>query len=288
MKEISVVDAIALKSPTAAQRMPRFLIRYLERILHLEEMNRFLSEHEEVYGLDFTRAAVDFFELSIEIEGKENLKQEPRGVYASNHPLGGLDGVALLHIIGQAHGSVVNISNDFLLSVEQLQELLVPVNKLGSSREYFHRIDQAYASDVPFLIFPAGLCSRKFSFGIADLQWKKSFVKKARQFKRPIVPMGVTGQNSRFFYNLARLRKFFGIKFNIEMIYLVDEMMKQRTKTMRVLVSPPVSHEVFDGRFTDWQWAAKLRQHVYNMLQEGRVIPFNPDITVTLPDEQID
>ncbi len=288
MERINIDAVIAHRNPKLAKRIPQFVMRYLRRILHVEEINDLIQGHSELYGVDFASAMVESFQLKVEVEGAENLLAEKRAVFAANHPLGGLDGLALLSLIGEHHGSVITIANDFLLSVENLRELFIPVNKFGSSREYFSKVDEAYASDDPYMIFPAGLCSRKFSFGIFDLQWKKSFVKKARQFNRPVVLMCVTGKNSNFFYNLARLRKLFRIKFNVEMIYLVDEMMKQRNKIMKVLIAPPIAPEVFDTRFSDWEWAAKLRQHVYQMLVTGKITEFDPDIEPTLPDISID
>ncbi len=286
--KIDVVKVIEQKNPALAQRMPRFLLRYLQRILHVDELNAILEEHKDTKGVEFTRAMVEFFQLSLEVEGRENLAQEPRAIFAANHPLGGLDGMALVTLIGEEHGSVLTIVNDFLMAVDNMDEVFVPVSKFGSPKEYFARIDEAYASDHPYLIFPAGLCSRKFSFGIFDLQWKKNFVKKAKQFNRPVVPVCVSGRNSNFFYNLARMRKLLRIKFNIEMLYLVDEMVKHRNKTLKVLVAPPIDPSVFDRRCSDWEWAGKLRQHVYQMLISGQVLEFDPDIPVTLPDERID
>jgi len=288
MEPIDIRKTIAKKNEKLARRMPNFVIRYLRRILHLDELNRILEENRNTYGIEFTREMVRFFQLNITVDGMENLQEEKRSVFAANHPLGGLDGLALLALIGEQHGSVLTIANDFLMEVENMRELFVPVSKFGSSREYFMRVDEAYASDKPYLVFPAGLCSRKLSVGIFDLRWKKSFVKKARQFNRPIVPICVTGRNSNFFYNLARLRSLLGIKFNIEMMFLVDEMVKQRNKTMKVLAAPPVAPSVFDDRYSDWQWAAKLREHVFLMLTSERVIPFDPEIPVTLPDVGID
>lgn len=288
MEPIDIREIIAKKNEKLARRVPNVLIKYLNRILHVEELNQIFAENQDTHGVEFARVMIEFFQLNLIVEGKENLLKERRAVFAANHPMGGLDGLALLTLIGEEHGSVLTIANDFLMAVENLRELFVPVSKFGSSREYFARVDETYASDHPYLVFPAGLCARKLSVGIFDLQWKKSFVKKARQFQRPIVPICVSGRNSNFFYNLARLRQLLRIKFNIEMMYLVDEMMKQRNRTLKILVAPPVPPTVFDHRFTDWQWAAKLREHVFTMLRTNQILPFDPEIPITLPDVSID
>lgn len=284
MEQIDLRAVAAAKKPGMEKKIPGFVYRYLNRILHVEEANRILADYRDAMGIDFTAELMKEFDLTLEVEGMDNLKQEGRSIFISNHPLGGLDGIALLNLIGQTHGSVRSLSNDFLMSIDNLKELFVPVNMLGSSREYYLKTERMFASEHPYLIFPAGLCSRKSSYGIYDLQWNKSFVKKARQHDRPVVPMCVTGRNSHFFYNLARLRKLLRIRFNIEMLYLVDEMFKQRHNTMKVLISPPIAPKTFDRSFSDWEWAAKLRQHVYTMLSAEKVIEFDPSIEVTLPN----
>ena len=115
------------------------------------------------------------------------------------------------------------------------------------------------------LFFPAGLCSRKQKDGICDLEWKKSFITKARAHKRDIIPCYINGRNSDWFYNLARIRTFFGIKANIEMLYLVDEMFKQRDKEIVITFGKPISYTIFDKKKTDLSWAQILKTHVYSL-----------------------
>lgn len=283
MKTLDLDRAIEAKNPKLARLMPRFVKRYLNRILHLDELNKLLDDNKGSTGIEFTRASIDHFGISYVIEGEENLSCAERGLYVSNHPLGGLDGIVLLHIIALKHGEVKSLINDFLMWVEPIQDMFIPVNKTGSSREYHLAITEAYQSDLPLMVFPAGLCSRKQSFGVFDIEWNKSFVKKARQFGRPIIPIYVEGENSRFFYNLAWVRRKLGIKFNIEMLYLSDEMVKQRGKTLKIYTAPPISPDMLDTSVDDWEWARRIRQLVYDMKVQKCVLTFNPERESTLP-----
>lgn len=283
VKQIDLDELIAGKNPRLAKKMPGFVKACLRRILHLKEINEFLAEHHQDRGLVFAEAGMKFVDLKLQVIGEEYLADARRPLLVSNHPLGGLDGVALLTLVGRYHGTVKLLVNDFLMAIENLQELFVPVNKHGSSRRYKQQLDEAIASDDPLLIFPAGLCSRKLPYGIYDLEWNKSFVKMARESRRPVIPIYVAGKNSNFFYNLARFRHRLGIKGNFEMLFLVNEMMKQQHLSMAVVVGEPIDSTLFTPRYDDWIWARRLREFVYSM-SDSKTAAFDPDAELKLPE----
>jgi putative hemolysin len=117
-------------------------------------------------------------------------------------------------------------------------------------------------------VFPAGLVSRKQAEGIKDLEWKKSFISKAKKYKKPIIPVYIDGKNSGFFYNLAKIRKMVGVKANVEMFYLADEMFQQRGKKVVIHIGKPVPYQYFDKSKSEKQWAAEMREMVYKMALE--------------------
>lgn len=281
--KIDLNQVIASKSPSLEKRMPRFVKRYLARILHIEQINEFLGLFHDKMGAEFTHAVINFIDLEVKLVGREHFVGHTAPIFAANHPLGGLDGIALLDLTAQEYGSVKSITNDFLMVLDNIKEFFVPVNKHGSNREYQDIIKTAYASEEPIVVFPAGICSRKLSIGIFDIEWYKSFIKMARLYGRPVIPIHITGRNSNFFYNLARLRHFLHIGFNIEMLYLVDELFKQQNRKLVMTAGPPVPAETFDKRCDDWMWARKLRQYVYYLHEENYTVPFDPDAPVTLP-----
>lgn len=262
---INLEKVIASKNPRLLKILPGFVLRYLKRIIHVDEINDFLDRNKDVYGLEFVKAVLDEMGAIIEVEGLNNVPEDERFIVASNHPLGGLDGLALIHVIGQVRKDIVFPVNDLLMNLPNIKELFIPVNKHGSNAQNVKIIDDTFASDVAMLYFPAGLCSRKQSQQIVDLEWKKTFVSKAKRHKRNITPVHISGRNSNFFYNLANLRKWFGIKANIEMLYLVDEMYKQFDQTIKITIGTPISYENLDKRQSDRTWAIMIKKHVYEL-----------------------
>jgi len=268
MEQINVREVFKSKNPKVAKMLPGFIYRYIERIIHQKEMNDGIPIFGDKMGLDFIKAVLDYFDAKIHVKGKENIPTEGRYIFVSNHPLGGLDGLVFAHVIGQIHPNIQFLVNDILMNLENLDPIFIPVNKHGrQSIEYVKKIEKAYESGAQILNFPAGLCSRKIKGKIVDLEWKKSFVAKAIQHKRDIVPIHIDGRNSNFFYNLSNFRIKLGIKTNLEMFYLVDEMFKQKNKDITLTVGKPIPYQTFDKSLHPKEWALKVKNHVYDLTE---------------------
>lgn len=266
-KFIDIDKVIASKSKRLQKRLPRFVVNYLKRTIHQDELNEILRKYGHTEGAEFIGHVLNEMQVEFSVDGLENVPTEGRFIFASNHPLGGLDGMVLINLLGQKFQDVKFPVNDFLMFIKPLHCVFLPVNKVGSqTAQNAIMLEDAYASATQILYFPAGLCSRKQKRGIIeDLEWKKSFISKAIEYKRDIVPVYFDGKNSNFFYNLARLRKFFGIKFNIEMLYLVDEMFKQKGRPIHVKLGKPIACETFDKSKSAKEWAACVKKIVYQM-----------------------
>ncbi|MFW6019977.1 MAG: 1-acyl-sn-glycerol-3-phosphate acyltransferase [Bacteroidales bacterium] len=261
---IDLEKVIASKSDKLAKNMPGFILNYLKRIIHQEEINEFLYTHRQKYGLEFIAEVINYFDLDIPVTGWENLPETGRYVLASNHPLGGLDGMALMHTIGKKRQDFVFPVNDLLLFVPNVKDLFFPLNKHGKNTENIRQFDNTFASSQLILYFPAGLVSRKKKGIIKDPPWKKTFLTKAREHNRDIIPCHIGGRNSNFFYNLANIRVALGIKSNLEMLYLPNEMFKQTNHTVPITFGKPIPIEYFDRKKKkDIKWAAELREQVY-------------------------
>ena len=258
-------NVIGNKNPALLKIMPRFVLNYLKKVIHQEDLNEIVRKYGHLYGIDFLDACLKGFGVNIIYRGLENVSAEGRWIVASNHPLGGLDGMALMWVIGKIRKDIVFPVNDILMNISNLKELFIPINKHGSNASNIRIIEDTFASDKAMLFFPAGLCSRKQKNGICDLEWKKSFIAKAKAYKRDVIPCFINGRNSDWFYNLARFRAFLGIKSNIEMLYLVDEMFKQRDKEIVITFGKPISYTIFDKMKTDLTWAQLLKNHVYDL-----------------------
>ncbi len=264
---VDIRELITAKNPKLARRLPNFLYRYLERILHLSEVNATIRAGRGLPGQDFARHILEEFGVTYDVRGLETLPTDGRYLFASNHPLGGLDGVVLIDAIGRALGQVYFPVNDLLLVLPQFRDIFLPVNKHGNlSQNAAERLNTAYASAAQILYFPAGLCSRRSRRGIRDLEWKPNFVGKALEYNRTIVPIHFGGRNSNFFYNLAWLRKHLGIGANIEMLYLVDEMYRQRGAHLELRFGKPIPPaELAHLGSTRKEIAATLQRMVYTL-----------------------
>jgi len=272
-KLIDIEKVIAEKNPRLLKSLPGFIISYIKKVLHQDQINGFIAVHGNNYGFDFIEKIIEEFGVSVETIGIENVPQTGGIVIASNHPLGGLDALAMMHILSKKRKDMRFIVNDILLTFKNLKELFIPVNKHGKSgAESVKMINAQFASEQLTLVFPAGLVSRKQEGGIIkDLEWKKSFITKARQYQRDIIPVYVEGINSNFFYTLSRWRKRLGIKANIEMFYLMDEMYKQHGKKITIYFGKPIKYSTFDKTKTDEQWANYIKELVYKLPSSQKI-----------------
>ena len=247
------------------KKLPGFVMRFLKRFLHIDYLNAYFCKGYD--GIEFCKGAVEYLGYNLVIEGLDNIPADGTVyTFASNHPLGGPDGVAISSVIGEKYGSLKLLVNDFLMMVPGLKPLSIPVNKVGGqARNLPMLVREIFSSDNQILIFPAGLCSRKIDGVVQDLPWSKAFIVHSVANGRPIVPVRFDARNSNRFYRLAALRKFLKIKFNLEMITLPDELYKSRNKTFKVTFGKPIPPEFFDKSRTPLEWAAYVREQVYKL-----------------------
>lgn len=263
--QIDIRKVLYSKAPSIAPQIPNFMVNYLIRIIHQDEINDILNRYRGVEGVDFMRALIREFDLTLDIVGEENLPKGGRYIFVSNHPLGGMDGICLSAYLGERYDQKIRyLVNDLLSFIPNLKNIFVPINKHGAqSRDNARLIEETFQSDNQVITFPAGLCSRKNGKRIEDLDWKKSFIQKAISYQRDIVPIYFEGHNSNFFYRLANLRKKLGFKMNFEMVYLPDEMFRNKHQTFRIHFLKPISWHTFDQSRTPTAWAQWVKEQVY-------------------------
>lgn len=267
--EINVGEVLRQRLPRYYRFIPRCLIRRLERTVCQDGLNRLLRDNFPKRDADFCRGVLHDLDVTVKFHNTDNLPpaDQTRVLFVSNHPLGGLDGMALIDFVRSYYGVAPRfIVNDLLSAVEPLSDTFIPVNKHGAqSRQAIRALDEAFDSDAPLLMFPAGLVSRRGKKGVvADLEWQKMFVTKARQSQRDIIPLHFYGENSSFFYKFAKFRRRLGLKFNIEMIYLPREVFRAKGKTFDVVVGKPIPHTSLDD-MPPMQKAQQIRQLVYDL-----------------------
>lgn len=250
-------------------KIPGPVVSLIEKIIHQDELNEILEVCYPKEGSDFADKVYEHLNLNIEVKGEENIPAGGRFVFASNHPLGGLDGIGLVKVLGARFGddNIRVLVNDMLMNVEPLRKVFLPVNKYGAQgREAAKVISEAYASDRQIVMFPAGLVSRlQPDGGIRDLEWQKSFVAKAIESGRLIIPVHFAGLNRRRFYRLAKWRRRMGIKFNIEQIFLPAEVCASKGNSYTVTFLPPVDPQaLLASGMTVKEIAYEIRNCIYS------------------------
>ena len=266
-KKLDIDAVLKSKAKNHYNKIPKVAINYLKRKVHQDELNHIIETYHDKYGSDFMKACVDYFNLTLHIKGEENIPKTGKFVFVSNHPLGGLDGICLAAVLGDKYDKKIKyLVNDILLNIENLESIFVPINKHGSqAKDSVKAMNDAYASDNQIITFPAGLCARKQNGQIKDLQWAKSFIVKAKSYKRDIIPVHFEGKNSNFFYNLSNLRMKIGVKLNIEMLYLADEMMKKKNAEFTITFGKPITWQSLDNSKPPIQWAQEIKESVYTL-----------------------
>lgn len=270
---VDVATVLKNRAPRYERYIPDFLIRKLEKTICQDELNELLCATRGMEGADFCRGALQYLNVKYDVKHAERLpdKTKRRVVFVSNHPLGALDGIALIDWVSRVYGgSVKFVVNDLLMAVKPLHSVFLPINKHGSqSRKSTQDIDRCFSGDDPIIIFPAGLVSRKGDDGcICDLKWRKMFVNKSVEYGRDIIPLYFNGENSPFFYKFAKLRTKVGLKFNIEMIYLPREIFRSKNAHFSISVGHVIPHDKLQGGARAFIEAEAIKRIVYQMKSE--------------------
>ena len=268
--QIDIDEILRSKAGPKAKRIPRFIVAWLKRRLHQDQVNDFLRIIGDKEGVPWLKGCLDFLDTKLEVKGLENLPSDADGrrfTFVSNHPLGGQDGVALGYVLGTHYdGRIKYLVNDVLMFLPGLAPLCIPINKTGKqSRQFPAMVEAGFSGDDHILMFPAGLCSRRRHGVIRDLPWNKTFITKSVQHQRDVVPIYFSGRNSNKFYTIANICKMLGLKFNLAMLYLVDELFKNQHKTFEVHIGRPIPWQTFDRSRTATQWAAYVQDIVYQL-----------------------
>lgn len=264
--KIDVEQLISSKKPKLLKWLPRFVVSYLKKIIHQDEVNDFIQRNGNKKNQEFCAAVTNEFELDITVEHLERIPRTGPATVVMNHPLGGMDAIAFVHALANYRTDIKFVVNDLLLNLDGMKEMFVGVNKYGAnSLTSKKKVSELFDTDQLICIFPAGLVSRKKGGKVIDLEWKKTFLTMSRKAKRPIIPVYIDGKLSRFFYRLSNIRTFLGIKINLEMLYLVDELFRQRKQKIRFIVGEPVEIDFFDKSKNDKKWAEWMKQEVYQL-----------------------
>ncbi len=246
-------------------RPRRWMVRLLNRLLHIDEINECLDLYGDKEGVEFAQAIMNHLDITFDLRHLERIPREGSPIIIANHPLGGPDAMALIAAVGSVRDDILFPVNDFLMFIKQLKPIFVPIDKVHGNRNTADGINAAFAGENTMLYFPAGLCSRRVKGQIVDLQWKPTVIRKAIQHHRDLIPVHIEARNRRRFYTIANWRKRLGIKFNFEMALLPGEMFAQRGKTFRLTVGEPIPWQTLNDGDMSQAWADKLHDQIYTI-----------------------
>jgi putative hemolysin len=257
--------------------LPKVAVRLLEKLIHQDELNEFLAtDGKDKVGLDFVKASLKFLGINVKIIGEENLKidENSRLCFVCNHPLGGIDGLIMLKVIGEkCDGNVKVIVNSFLAELPGLAPFVVPVDVAGGkiSKELLN-VNSIFESDSQIIMFPAQLCSRKQRGVIKDLPWKKRFITHSIKYDRTVVPVYFDGLNSKAFYNFGKFSKFLSKLFNVPglaklpMAFLPHEMMKNRGKTFTIVIGDSnLAYSSYELKEFSYFAESRIKEQTYSV-----------------------
>ncbi|MCD4769201.1 MAG: 1-acyl-sn-glycerol-3-phosphate acyltransferase [Bacteroidales bacterium] len=263
---IDIGKVLKDKNPRLYGMVPGLMINYLRKIVHEDELNEFFRDFGHLQGIELVKAGLTYLAINYKVHNKNNIPATGRNIFISNHPLGGLDGLIFMLELSKHFNDIKVPVNDILMNVTNMHKHFLPINKHGAQdRDAAVLLEKAYASDSQIIYFPAGLCSRKKKGAINDLKWHKNFLIKAIKHKRDIVPVHFSGRNSNFFYNLSNIRASLGIKANLEMLYLADEMFKQKNADLHIVFGESIPWEKFDKSKNPVEWTEWLKTRTYEL-----------------------
>lgn len=265
-KTIDIEKAIRSSNSAFLKSLPKFVIRLITKIVGQEEINLAIYNNRSKIGVPFLIAVLKEWNVKVEVFGAENIPASGRFIFVSNHPVGGMDALSAYHVIYRYYSDIVSPANEILKIIPNLHPLIFSVNVFGkTSKERALKLNELYESDTQIFTFPAGEVSRRKKGVISDIEWQKSFITKAIQYNRDVIPVFISGRNSNLFYFIANLRKFLGIKMYIETILLPREMLRQRNSTVTVYIGKPIISAEFTEEISHYEWAQKVKENVYSL-----------------------
>ena len=269
-KVIDVEVALQEKIPDIYKKIHPAILRLIKKVIRQDDINRLIHESSHLNGIPLVDWALDQFGVDIVVKGKEWIPKNGQFIFSANHPLGGLDGLAIIKVVATIHKSVKFVANDLLRVIKGLEPVFLFIARFGEiNRQNAREIKNTLASDAQIIVNPAGTVSKRNPVKISDLPWNKFFISKAIKYKRDVIPIHVQAKNSWLFYNIASFRKIFRIKSNLEMFLLPREMFNKGGEKITITIGKPIAHKTFNESRTHLEWAQKVREYVYLLGSEN-------------------
>ena len=267
-----LLDVNEMLGPELSRKLPGFVKWYLKRRIHQDQINDCILKAEHYKGAGFFDEALDYIGIRYRIRGEDKICKDKKYIFACNHPLGGPEALIIGSVFRKIYGGGFKVpANKLLTNMKPLAEFFTPVKVQSSSqgRDISERIAEMFRSDEQVLVFPAGLCARKIDGKITEMPWKKMFITQAKKYERDVVPVHISGYNSAKYQFFSWLSRTLGLKINIAMLFLVDELFNKAGEEFVITFGEPIPFAAFDRSKTDMQWAADAKDKVEKLSKDN-------------------
>ncbi len=286
---VDVQKEIEKKFPKVSKNpnfLSKSLIKVAKKVIHENSINDFLNKNSHLKGFEFVNAVLDYFEFDYTVSSNDiqNIPSSGKVVIIANHPLGALDALSLLKLVGTVRNDVKIIANDFLNGIDALKSLLIPINnfKKRQSKNDIQAVYDTLNDDCAIIIFPAGEVSRASTKGVKDPLWSKGFLNFAINSNAPILPIYIAGKNSKAFYTMSIINKTFST------LLLSNEMFKKKSTNINIKIGEIISNEHIKPKGLNKKYLVNLyKKHLYS-LKKGKKSYFVTQKAIAHPQKKED
>ncbi|MCT7580792.1 lysophospholipid acyltransferase family protein [Aliarcobacter butzleri] len=286
---IDIQKEIEKKFPKIKEKenvLKKSLLKIAKKIVHEDSINQFLSQNSHLKGFDFVDAVLDYFDFDYTVSSNDlqNIPSTGKVIIIANHPLGGLDALCLLKLVGQIRKDVKILANDFLVGFEALHSLMIPLDnfKDRQSKESIKKIYEALKNEEAIIIFPAGEVSRATPKGVKDPAWNKGFLNFAKNSNSAILPIFLDAKNSKTFYTISLINKTFST------LLLSNEMFNKKSKNINIKIGQIIPSEHITPKGLNKDFLVNLyKKHLY-ALKKGKKSFFQTQSAIAHPVSKID
>ena len=284
---INIERAVTEKFPSFASK-PKLIrkptISLLKRLIHETEINDFLTKNDDARGIEFIDRVFDYFNFSYTVSERDrrNIPALGRVVIFANHPIGSLDGLAILKLVSEVRPDVKIVANDMLNNFAALKDLFIPLDNMtgGSPRKSYKQVMSALEHEEAVIVFPAGEVSRAHPTGVKDTRWRPGFLNFARRAQAPLLPIHINAKNSLLFYGASLVYKPLGTAL------LAREMFKQHSRIIKFRIGEPIpAQHLFADGVHDRTLVSRLKKHLYKIGRRRNPI-FETEKTIAHPEDR--
>lgn len=285
---INIEQAVCDKFPAFSHQpdaIKRPTFSLLRKLTHEQEINQFLTDNEGLDPVTFIESVFDYFNFSYTVPNRDkaNIPAQGRVVIIANHPIGSLDGLAILRLLLEVRPDVKILANDMLMNFEALHPLLIPLDNMGGggALKSFRSAVEELEHDHAVIVFPAGEVSRARPSGVRDTRWRPGFLKMARRAKAPLLPVRINAKNSLLFYSASMLFKPLGTAL------LAQEMFNKKSATIHFRIGEAIPAIALQSeQLSDKSLLKRLKKHLYKIGGKKRSL-FVTEKTVAHPEDRL-